>query len=82
MKNESIQLLKDFVLETHVDIGEEYKKKENIRKSIQDLLQVSIISADISSKEDLVEWWKTFDMASNTLRMIPFETWKTILNKR
>lgn len=78
MKRESIKLLKDFILESRAEIGKGYKKKEVLRESIQEILKNEILSKEISSKEELLEWWKNFDMAANALRAVPFEVWYAI----
>lgn len=81
MKKESVKILKDFILESRAEIGTEYKKKEALRGSFQKILENAISSGEISSKEELLEWWKNFDIAASALRSIPFEVWSKIMKK-
>lgn len=81
MKKKAIDLLRSYIAEAKIEMGSTYAKKEKLRQSIQDMLSSSIALEEISSEEQLAEWWSTLDMATKALRGVPFEVWKAMAKK-
>lgn len=81
MRSKDTDLLRDYILEARAEMSVAYAKKESLRQSIQDMLTAAVASGDVSSKEQLDEWWSTLDMASKALRGVPFDVWKAMSKK-
>jgi len=64
--------LKQIIKEETASASSEYMKKENIREQLQGMVLELIKNGDITSDDDIKEFFDTIDMASNALKMIPF----------
>tara|TARA_Y100000310_G_scaffold221871_1_gene223456 strand:- start:1406 stop:1639 length:234 start_codon:yes stop_codon:yes gene_type:complete len=64
--------LKQIIKEETVSASSEYMKKENVREQLQNMVLELIKNGDITSDDDIKEFFGTVEMASNTLKMIPF----------
>lgn len=68
--------LKRLVREAVVAASSSYMKKERVRESLQRVLQDAVASGEVSSQDELDDWWNTLDMATSALRAVPFDAWK------
>lgn len=78
MKNED--LLKRYIAEA-VGAGPQYQRKEIIRQRLQDMLEQAVISGEIQSQKELMDWHDTVGMAVQALRGVPYEIWKRKLGQ-
>ena len=74
-------LVKEFVVEAlksrKVSASETYMKKEVVREKLQALVQEAVASSEIQNQKELDDWWKTVEMASKALKMVPLMAWQT-----
>ena len=70
--------IKEVIREAKIGAGTDYAEKEDLRKKLQNCLQDDIASGRIGSDKELVEWWKTLEMARQALQGVPFSAWKRI----
>ena len=80
MLNEE-RLVREFVVEAlksrKVSASETYMKKEVVREKLQALVQEAVTSGEIQNQKELDDWWKTVEMATKALKMIPLMAWQT-----
>lgn len=80
MQNEE-GLVREFVVEAlksrKVSASETYMKKEVVREKLQALVQEAVASSEIQNQKELDDWWKTVEMASKALKMVPLMAWQT-----
>ena len=80
MQNEE-GLVREFVVEAlksrKVSASETYMKKEVVREKLQALVQEAVASGEIQNQKELDDWWKTVEMASKALKMVPLMAWQT-----
>ena len=73
-------LVREFVVEAlksgKVSASETYMKKEVVREKLQALLQDAVASGEIQNAKELEEWWKTVEMATKALKMVPLMAWQ------
>ena len=73
-------LVREFVVEAlkigRVSASETYMKKEIVREKLQALLQDAVASGEIQNAKELEEWWKTVEMATKALKMVPLMAWQ------
>lgn len=85
MEKDGLSLIRQFITEALSKRGaqasESYMKKEVLREKLQKLLQSEISAGEVTDQKDLDEWWSTVEMASKSLRMVPFMAW-TSMNKK
>lgn len=81
-KNDNIGKLRKMVLEETIKASRDYMLKEKVREEIQAMLVQRISSGEIKSEEALKDFWKTIEMASNALKMIPFDALKAVASKK
>lgn len=55
-----------------------YRRKEIVREELQDMIVSRIKSGDITTQEDLAEFFKTITLATTALRSIPVDVFKKI----
>ena len=74
-------LVREFVVEAlksrKVSASETYMKKEVVREKLQALVQEAVSSGEVQSAKELEEWWKTVEMATKALRMVPLMAWQS-----
>lgn len=74
-------LIREFVVETvrsgTVSASETYMKKEVVREKIQALVQEAVATGEIQNAKELEEWWKTVEMATKALKMVPLMAWQS-----
>lgn len=79
MKEEG--LVREFVVEAlksgKVSASETYMKKEIVREKLQALVVEAIASGEVQSQKELDEWWKTVEMATKALKMVPVIAWQS-----
>jgi hypothetical protein len=79
MQNEK-GLVREFVVEAlksrKVGASETYMKKEVVREKLQALLQEAVTSGEIQNQKELDDWWKTVEMATKALKMVPLMAWQ------
>jgi len=79
MQNEK-GLVREFVVEalksSKVRASETYMKKEVVREKLQALLQEAVASGEIQNQKELDDWWKTVEMATKALKMVPLMAWQ------
>lgn len=80
MQNEE-GLVREFVVEAlksrKVSASETYMKKEVVREKLQALVQEAVASGEIQSQKELDDWWKTVEMATKALKMVPLMAWQS-----
>lgn len=81
-KNDNIGKLRKMVLEETIKASREYMLKEKVREEIQAMLVQRISSGEIKSEEALKDFWKTIEMASSALKMIPLDALKAVASKK
>ena len=73
-------LVREFVVEAlksgRVSASETYMKKEVVREKLQALLQEAVASGEIQNQKELDDWWKTVEMATKALKMVPLMAWQ------
>lgn len=73
-------LVREFVVEAlksgKVSASETYMKKEVVREKLQALLQEAVASGEIQNQKELDDWWKTVEMATKALKMVPLMAWQ------
>lgn len=80
-KTDDIRKLRKMVLEETIKASRDYMLKEKVREEIQALVLQKISSGQIKNEEALKEFWKTVEMASNALKMVPFDALKAVAKK-
>ena len=79
-------LVREFVVEalksSKVSASETYMKKEVVREKLQALVQEAVSSGEVQNPKDLEEWWKTVEMATKALKMVPLMAWQTTSGKK
>lgn len=74
-------LVREFIVEAlksgRMNASETYMKKEAVREKLQAFVQEAVTSSEIQSQADLEAWWKTVEMATNALKMVPLMAWQT-----
>lgn len=84
MQNEE-GLVREFVVEAlksrKVSASETYMKKEVVREKLQALLQEAVASGEIQNQKELDDWWKTVEMATKALKMVPLMAWQASRKK-
>jgi hypothetical protein len=74
-------LVREFVIEalksSKVSASETYMKKEVVREKLQALVQEAVASGEIQSQKELDDWWKTVEMSTKALRMVPLMAWQS-----
>ena len=73
------ELIRRYVLEA-VSAGSSYMKKEAVKQRLQAILEEAIAVGDISSPEELKDWWATIEMATMSLKSVPFLVWEKKLS--
>lgn len=68
-------LLKRYIAET-VKIGPAYAKKEELKNTIQSLVEEAVASGQVYTPEELSDWWSTVDMAVLALKNVPINVWR------
>lgn len=85
MQNEE-GLIREFIVEalksSKVRASETYMKKEVVREKLQALLQEAVASGEVQNQKELDDWWKTVEMATKALKMVPLMTWQTTSGKK
>lgn len=85
MQNEE-GLVREFVVEAlksgRVSASETYMKKEVVREKLQTLVQEAVSAGEIQNPKELEEWWKTVEMATKALKMVPLMAWQTTSGKK
>lgn len=71
----SKDLIREYVMEA-IFAGSNYMKKEAVKQKLQSILESAIMNKDIASSEELTDWWKTIEMATNSLKSVPFFVWE------
>ena len=56
-----------------ISASPEYMKKEEVRKSLQSMLEDFITSGRIKDQKGLEEFWNTVELASVALKGIPYD---------
>lgn len=78
-------LVREFVVEalkgSKVSASETYMKKEVVREKLQALVQEAVSSGEVQNAKELEEWWKTVEMATKALRMVPLMAWQSSKKK-
>ena len=73
-------LVREFVVEAlksgKVSASETYMKKEVVRERLQALLQEAVASGEVQNQKELDDWWKTVEMATKALKMVPLMAWQ------
>ena len=73
-------LVREFVVEvlknSKVSASETYMKKEVVREKLQALLQEAVASGEVQNQKELDDWWKTVEMATKALKMVPLMAWQ------
>ena len=73
--------MREFVVEAlksrKVSASETYMKKEVVREKLQALVQEAVASGEIQSQKELDDWWKTVEMATKALKMVPLMAWQS-----
>ena len=73
-------LVREFVVEAlksgKVSASETYMKKEVVREKLQALLQEAVASGEVQNQKELDDWWKTVEMATKALKMVPLMAWQ------
>lgn len=62
------------VLEEAIKATREYMAKELVREQIQQMVQKRVNSGEISTDEQLKDFWKTVDMAVGALKMVSLDS--------
>lgn len=79
-------ILRDFVkrtiTESRVGASDDYLKKEDVRRSIQDMVTMMVKDGRISTQNDLEDVFKTMTMAISSLKMVPLDAFKRLETKR
>ena len=74
-------LVREFVVEAlkrgKVSASETYMKKEIVREKLQAFVVEAVASGEVQSQKELDEWWKTVEMATKALRMVPVMAWQS-----
>ncbi len=81
MLSKEESLVREFIVEAlksgKASASETYMKKEVVREKLQALVQETVASGEVQNQTDLEEWWKTIEMATNALKMVPLMAWQT-----
>jgi len=64
-------MLQKFIKEV-VNISPEYQKKEDIRQRLQEIVESLIATGDITTDEEIQDFFDTVIMASQALKAVPF----------
>lgn len=81
-KSKLKRLIFDFIMESKVAASASYMKKEEVRKSLQDLITQKVVSGEISDQESLEEWFSSAEMSLKALKMVPIVAYQASLPKR
>lgn len=71
-------VVKSVIQEVAVEIPKSYRKKEAVRSDLQALIVSRVKSGEITSKEELDDFFKTLEMSTKALKMVPFEVYQTL----
>lgn len=77
MKKLTRKLLESMVIEA-IKASPSYMKKEAIRETLQQMIASKVSSGEVDSQGSLEELFKTFDMALNALKMVPYDVYAKI----
>jgi hypothetical protein len=75
-REDSIDKLRRIVLEETIKASREYMVKEKVREDLQKLIAARVASGEIKDEVSLKDFWKTLEMASLALKMIPVEAFR------
>jgi len=74
-------LVREFIVEalknSKVSASETYMKKEIVREKLQALVVEAVTSGEVQSQKELEDWWKTVEMATKALKMVPVMAWQS-----
>lgn len=73
-------VVKNVIQEVTVEIPKSYRKKEAVRFDLQALIVSRVKSGEITSKEELDDFFKTLEMSIKALKMVPVEVYQTLKN--
>ena len=74
--------VKSVIQEVAVEIPKSYRKKEAVRAEVQNMIATRIRNGEISSKEDLEEFFQALDMSFRALKMVPMEVFQGLKPKK
>jgi hypothetical protein len=77
----SLSRLRSLIREA-ISASEDYMKKERIREDLQDRVIEAVMKGDIKDEKDLVEYFKTVDMAVKALKMIPYDVFVKLAKQK
>lgn len=75
MLSELREVIRALVSEV-VSIPASYLRKELVRMDLQKMISERVKKGEITSEDDLREFFETVDMALKSLKMIPFEVYR------
>lgn len=67
--------VKRVVREVRVAASASYAKKERVRERLQQVIQDAVADGTVTDDASLADLFKTFDMATSALKMVPFDVW-------
>ena len=71
-------VIKNVMQEIAIEIPKFYRKKEAVRADLQNLIVSRLKTREITSKEELDDFFKTVEMSLKALKMVPFEVYKNM----
>ncbi len=71
-----VNKVRRIVLNETIKASQEYMRKEKVRQKVQDVVAELVSIGDIKSDAELVDFWRTVEMAVDALKMIPLTALK------
>lgn len=64
------------ILELFRITGPDHDRKEAVKQHLQDMLEASIKSGEVTSQEELDDWWHVIEVSTRAMRVVPYSAWK------